>query len=82
MNRMYYFIHKDQNGETHTEQCPIYGPIENKWIKIVNEKLANKESISPSEITPIIEGYIPTGYMLDLIDGQIKVDPNVKPRRL
>ena len=64
MQRKYFFIHKDPKGEAFVELFDSYGAAEDEWKETVSAKLAIRHRVRSSEITPIMEGVIPEGFII------------------
>lgn len=65
MQRKYFFIHKDQKGEAFVEQFDSYVAAEDEWKEVVNQKLDIRRRVRKSQITPIMEGVIPEGFIIN-----------------
>ena len=65
MQRKYFFIHKDLSGTAFISQFDSYGAAEDEWKNTVNEKLDDDKRVRDCDITPIMEGVIPEGFIIN-----------------
>jgi hypothetical protein len=52
-------------GDAFIEQFDSYGAAEDEWKDLVNKKLEDHKRVMNCNITPIMEGVIPEGFIIN-----------------